>query len=62
MSFKKTFISVHVFEIAVDRQIGTHDQTFEGVSNPNRLWCVQPRPYLVHLGIGPEFNFNLNVE
>ena len=27
---------VLVFEISVDRQSRTHDQTFEGISNPNR--------------------------
>ena len=45
------FIVKIVFEIAVDQQTITNDQTFEGVPDPNRppLSAVQPRPYLVYL-------------
>ena len=39
------------FEIAVDQQTRTGDQTFEGVSDPNRqsVPAGQPRPYLVQI-------------
>ena len=39
------------FEIAVDQQTKTSDQTFEGVPDPNRqkVPAGQPRPYLVQI-------------
>ena len=39
------------FEIAVDQQTRTGDQTFEGVPDPNRqsVPAGQPRPYLVQI-------------
>ena len=39
------------FEIAVDQQTRTSDQTFEGVPDPNRqtVPAGQPRPYLVQI-------------
>ena len=39
------------FEIAVDQQTKTGDQTFEGVPDPNRqsVPAGQPRPYLVQI-------------
>ena len=39
------------FEIAVDQQTKTGDQTFEGVPDPNRqsVPSGQPRPYLVQI-------------
>ena len=39
------------FEIAVDQQTRTSDQTFEGVLDPNRqtVPAGQPRPYLVQI-------------
>ena len=36
-----------LFETVVAQQTRTHDQTFEGVVDPNRP-PVHPRPYLVH--------------
>ena len=40
------------FEIAVDQQTRTGDQTFEGVPDPNHqsVPAGQPRPYLVQIG------------
>ena len=39
------------FDIAVDQQTRTSDQTFEGVPDPNRqtVPAGQPRPYLVQI-------------
>ena len=39
------------FEIAVDQQTRTGDQTFEGVPDPNHqsVPAGQPRPYLVQI-------------
>ena len=39
------------FEIAVDQQTSTGDQTFEGVPDPNHqsVPAGQPRPYLVQI-------------
>ena len=55
------FLVKLVFEIAVDQQNRTSDQTFEKVPDPNRppLHVVQPCPYLVYIyapnliGFGP---------